>query len=247
MKSENHLCVAQAWRTACVTILRFADARGLNTKLWLGSYELALEAARLAIASLSKEASEEQDLVIPHLMDGLIYPTQALLVCGFLSAYFLSERTLGLVDVSTTERIQAILTREAAYVRLSGESAGPAFITMACALEQVDEGPTSERMMLSLVRTLSKLNQRHSNGALADPYHDVEQVLLEQIGADSDLEGEQFDGRSYMLHVGIEWLARRGLRKPLASMWSDITQIELLEFQPSNRTDTSPWRTQTAS
>ncbi len=233
-RSENHLCVAQAWLTACVTIVRFADARGLHTKLWLGSYELALESARTALASLSKEAAEAKDLVIPDLMDGLMYPSRALLVCGFLSAYFLSERTLGVVDVSTMERIRTVLTREATNVRLAGESAAPAFIMMACALEQVSEGTTSQTMMLSLVRTLSKLNQRHSDGALADPYHDVEQVLLQQIGGDSDLEGEEFDGRSYMLHVGIEWLARRLLREPLAMMWSDITQVELLEFQPSN-------------
>jgi hypothetical protein len=183
---------------------------------------------------LSKEAAEAQDLVVPDLMDGLVYSSRALLLCGFLSGYFLSERTLGSVDVVTTERIRTVLTREATYVRLAGESAAPAFITMACALEQVGEKPTSHAMMLSFVRTLSKVNQRHSSGALADPYHDVEQVLLHQMGGDSDLEGEEFDGRSYMLHVGIEWLARRLLREPLETMWSDITQVEFLEFQPAS-------------
>jgi hypothetical protein len=88
-------------------------------------------------------------------------------------------------------------------------------------------------MMLSLVRTLATVNQRHSREALADPYHDLEQVLLHQMGADSDLEGEEFDGRSYMLHLGIDWLARRLWRQHLALMWSDITQVEFVEFQPS--------------
>ena len=233
-RSENHLCVAQAWLTACITLLRFAAVRTLDIQIWLGSYELALEAARVALASLSKEAAQAEDLVVPDLIDGLIYPSRALLVSGFLGAYLLSERTLGDVDKSVTERVRTILTREASHVKIVGESDAPAFMITACALGQLGQIQTAEGMMLSLVRDLSKLNQRHSDGALADPYHDTEQVLLQQRGADSDLEGEEFDGRSYMLHVAIEWLARRLWRQHLAMMWSDITRVQFLEFQPSS-------------
>ena len=233
-RSENHLCVAQAWLTACITLMRFAAVRTLDTQIWLGSYELALEAARVALASLSKEAAQAEDLVVPDLIDGLIYPSRALLVSGFLGAYLLSERTLGDDDKSVTERVRTILTREASHVKIVGESDAPAFMITACALGQLGQIQTAEGMMLSLVRDLSKLNQRHSDGALADPYHDTEQVLLQQNGADSDLEGEEFDGRSYMLHVAIEWLARRLWRQHLAMMWSDITRVQFLEFQPSS-------------
>ena len=127
-----------------------------------------------------------------------------------------------------------VLTRETSHVKIVGESAAPAFMMMACALEQLGQIQMAEGMMLSLVRDLSKLNQRHSAEALADPYHDTEQILLQRVGADSDLEGEEFDGRSYMLHVAIEWLARRLWRQHLAMMWSDITQVQFLEFQPSS-------------
>ena len=37
-----------------------------------------------------------------------------------------------------------------------------------------------------------------------------------------------------MLHVAIEWLARRLWRQHLAMMWSDITRVQFLEFQPSS-------------
>ena len=233
-RSENHLCVAQAWLTACVTLMRFAAVRTLDTRLWLGSYELALEAARVALASLSKEAAHAKDLVVFDLIDGLVYPTRALFVSGFLSAYFLSERTLGDVDEPATERVRTILTRETSHVQIVGESAVPAFMMMACALEHLGQIQMAKGMMLSLVRDLSKMNQRHSAGALADPYHDTEQILLQQVGADSDLEGEEFDGRSYMLHVAIEWLTRRLWRQHLAMMWPDITQVQFFEFQPSS-------------
>ncbi len=227
------MAVAQAWLTACACILRFAVVRKLDSKLWLPSYDLAFEGARTSLAALSKEAADARDLVVPDMADGLVYPSRALLVCGFLGAYLLSERTLGDLASATSEHVRTVLTREARHIKVLGESGVPAFFMTASALGQLGEVQRSEGMMLSLVRTLATVNQRHSRGALADPYHDLEQVLLHQMGADSDLEGEEFDGRSYMLHVGIDWLARRLWRQHLGLMWSDITHVEFVEFQPS--------------
>ena len=185
------------------------------------------------MAALSKEAAEARDLIVPDLADGLVYPSRALLICGFLGAYLLSERALGQSDPATTDRVRTVLMREAPSIKVAGESGVPAFFATALALEQLGEIQRSEGMMLALVRTLSKVNQRHSKVALPDPYHDLEQVTLNQMGADSDLEGEEFDGRSYALHIGIEWLARRLWRQHLALMWADITRVEFVELQPS--------------
>lgn len=232
-RSENHLSVAQAWLAACITLLRFAAVLQLDGSIWAGTYDIALEAARVSLAALSKEASEAEDLVVPDTVDGLVYGSRSLLVCGFLAAYLLSERTLDTFDPSITESIRAVLSREFGYVKIAGESDVPLFLLLANALEQLGDVKMAEAAMLSLVLTISKLNQRHSAGALADPYHDTEQVLLHAYGADSDLDGEQFDGRSYTLNVGIEWLARRLLRQHLASIWPDITRVQLYEFRPS--------------
>ena len=143
-RSENHLCVAQAWLTACITLMRFAAVRTLDTQIWLGSYELALEAARVALASLSKEAAQAEDLVVPDLIEGFVYPSRALLVSGFLGAYLLAERTLGDIAKSVTERVRTILTREASYVKIAGESAVPAFMITVCALGQLGQIQKSE-------------------------------------------------------------------------------------------------------
>ena len=176
---------------------------------------------------------EKFGLVVPDMVDGLVYPSRALLVSGFLGGYFLSERTLGEVDKCEKTNVRTVLKREVSHLRIAGECDAAPWMVTACALEHLGQIQLAEGMMLSLVRTLSKLNQRHSEKALADPYHTTEQVLLHQFGADSDLDGEHFDGRSYTLHIAIAWLARRLWRQHLAMMWSDITHVEFLEFQPS--------------
>ncbi len=232
-RADNHLCVAQAWLTVCLTLLRFAAFRGLDESVWVGSYELSLEAARAAIASLSREAAEAPDVAVPDLVEGLVYPSRALIVGGLLAAYFLSERTIGFVDRAGQDHIRTVLKREVPHMVIVGESDVPAIFVVALALEQIGEIKMARQLMVSLVANLSKLNQRHSKSPFPDPYHDAEEVLLSKLGADSDLEGEGFDGRSYMLHIGVEWLARRLWRQHLATFWSSITRVQFLEFQPS--------------
>lgn len=232
-RADNHLCVAQAWLTACITILRFAASRELAARVWSESYALAFEAARVALSALAEQSAEAEDLVVPDLVEGFVYPSRALLVSGFLAAHFLSETALNTVQAPLRAQIRSVLSREARFAKITGECDSAAWMLVSSALEQLGEIRTAEVMILSLAATLSSCNQRHSSRALPDPYHDTEQVLMHQIGADSDLGEEEFDGRSYTLHVAIEWLARRLWRQHLARMWRDISEVEFLEFQPS--------------
>jgi hypothetical protein len=228
----NNLSAAQGWLTSCAVILHFAEAKGLARNIWLPSYGLSLEAARVNFAELLKEAATRGDLALGDLTDGLVYSARALLISGYLGAYLLSECALGDADAVRAD-VSTVLSRERQYVRLSGEADSPLLFTMCAALEQCGEIPQAEALILLLTRTLSKLNQRHSRNALPDPYHSTEQVLLRQTDAASDLEGEEFDGHAYTLHVAVEWLARRLWRQHLASMWSDITKVVFCEFRPS--------------
>jgi len=229
---ENNLSAAQGWLTSCSVILHFAAAKGLPENVWLPSYELAFEAARVQLAGLLNEAKERSDLGLGDLTDGLVYPSRALLICGYLASYFLSERLLGDTD-SIRADVGGVLRRERQYVRLTGEADSALLFSMCAALEQCGEIQQAEALILLLARTLSQLNQRHSRSALPDPYHATEQVLLRQADAASDLEGEEFDGHAYTLHVAVEWLARRLWRHHLAAMWEAISKVVFCEFRPA--------------
>jgi hypothetical protein len=236
-RSGNNLCVAQAWLTFCVTLLRFAAETEAAPGLWLDSYNLGLEAARASLASLSKEGALAPDCAVPDLAEGVVYSTRALLIAGYLSAYLISERTLGHLEDELLENVRTALVREAQRVRIVGESQVPAFLEYCAALEQLGEITAGERLARSLLTALVSLNQRDSRRALPDPYHDAEQVLARTFDLENDLHDEEFDGRSYTLHVVIEWLARRLWRQFLAAHWAPITRIEFLEFRPDAASD----------
>jgi hypothetical protein len=236
-RSDNNLCVAQAWLTFCATLLRFASETGTSAELWLDSYDLGFQAARASLASLSREVALSLDCGVPHLAEGAVYGTRALLISGYLSAYLISERTLGPVGDEVLEHVRTALVREKDRVKISGESEVPALLEYAAALEQLGEVAAGGRLALSLLNTLVSLNQRHSPNALPDPYHDPEQVIAWHLNMESDCDGEEFDGRSYTLHIAVEWLARRLWRQFLAARWAPITRIEFLEFRPDVPSD----------
>ena len=231
-QAENYLCTAQAWLTFCVTVLRFAEVHQIEAAEWMSSYELAMDAGRAALASLAKEAAEAPDLVVSDVTEGFFYSSRALLVCGFLSAYWFSERTRGPVDEAITESVRRVLVRERDYGICRGECEVPAFFEWSCALGELGDVLTPEGRLIELAASLARTNKRHSPVAMPDPYHDVEEVLMRLMG-DPDSGDEEFDGNSYMLHVIVDRIARRLWRQALAGVWPEITRIQLMEFRPS--------------
>lgn len=129
----NHLAVAQAWLIYGITILRIAEEQSLPRKRWEPSFNLSFSAARRALKELLREATEGEDLVVPHVADGALYGSRALLVCGYSAALFLSERIIGANELSRTA-VRALLKRELKYLRVLGEAGAPLLFSIANAL-----------------------------------------------------------------------------------------------------------------
>ncbi len=100
---------------------------------------MGFDAARAKLASLSKEVALAPDCGVPHLAEGVVYSTRALLIGGYLSAYLISERTLCPIDADLLENVRTALTREIGRVKILGESEVPALLAYCAALEQIGE------------------------------------------------------------------------------------------------------------
>jgi len=235
-RTSNALGVADVWLVLAATILHLAEDLSLPRETWELSYSLALEAARSALQSLLEEANKADDLVIPHFVDGIVYPARAAVVCGYCSALFLSERLKGDAG-SIGPFLKSLLLRECEYVQIVGEAAVSAIVMIATALELLGEPALGASMVSNMAQVLVTANQIGSNDAVADPYHSIEEVLLHSVGAPTNLNDEDFSGEAYTLHVLVDWLARRSYRDLAAKLWPDITRIHLCEFRPSDPQD----------
>lgn len=232
-RRENHLAVAEAWLSLCCAILQVAVENKLVEDVWKKSYDLAFAAARGALRELLDEAAATEDLVIPDLVEGMVYPTRALLVCGYLAAFYLSERELG-ADSNIADAVRKVLLRELPYMKVIGESAAPYVTAVGTALEVLGEHQQGRLFVARYARGVATANQNRSPDAIPDPYHSFEDCLKRTAGADVPLPDEQFDGNAYTLHVALDWLARRGERGMVNDLWPLTTRLTLCEFQPSS-------------
>lgn len=231
-RSGNSLGVAEVWLILAASILRIAERESLNDDIWELSYLLALEAARSALRDLLSEACAAEDLVIPHLAEGLVYPTRAGVVCAYCSALFISQRLDGDADVLAAD-LKALLIREQPFIQIAGEAGVPLVVTIATAAELLGEPVMAGFMVSRVAQELTTANQPERDNAVADPYHSIEEVLLHGVGGQTSLDDEVFSGEVYTLHVLIDWFARRGYRGQAAKLWPSVTRLHFCEFHPS--------------
>lgn len=232
-RTSNHLAVAEAWLRLAAAILHTAERTSLDAPRWKPAFDMTLRMARESLSSLFDEATTGQDLLVPDPVDGIIYPARALLVCGYSAAWYLSSLMDDSVTADTSDRLRGLLLRELPFVKLIGESQFPHMAAVCWALENLGERDRANQLIGSWLVGLVKANQPGASSAVPDPYHAVEELLRRAMGAEIDEPDETFDGHAYTAHVALDWLARRGIRAPLAAAWRDLTRVTLCEFDVS--------------
>lgn len=232
-RAANHTGVAEGWLVLALSILRCAELENLDESTWQSSFEIARGSAQQALAALLNDAASADDLVIPDIVDGLVYPARATLVCGYVAAYFLSERFER--DVSElVEPVRRVLLRELEYLQMPGEAGAAFFLMIATALEVLGEVPAALKLILQWAGALTITNAPDSAGGAPDPYHSFEEVLRFQLGTDAVLEEENFLGEAYTLHIALDWFARRDARIVVEKLWPSVTKLHFAETHTSS-------------
>ena len=229
---NNHLALAQSRLIVGQQILYTAAINDLAEGVWESFYKLAFRSAGEALNALLDEAANAEDLVVPHLLDGVVYPLRALIVAGWLSAGVVS----GLIEEGERAQLAiSVIKRELPYIKLNSEAGTPHVLLAASVLDFAGSRMDAASHVFRLAKELSSLNRADSPDAIPTPYHSLESILRKTIGMSHEFEfwEERFDGHSYTLHVLIDWMARRKLRSALGTLWPAATQVICCEFRPS--------------
>jgi hypothetical protein len=234
-RRQNHLGVAYAWLALAAAVLSSANVTKMPETDWADTYALAMQSARSSLIQLLEEATDTEDLVIPHLADGFVYGSRAALVCGFVAALFLSARMTDTAD-DLAQKSKQLLKRELRLLRIDGEAAVPLFLLIASALDALGEPSLAANLVANCAHTLVTTNAPGSEDARPDPYHSLEDCLKFHIGERSIEPSEAFAGRSFGLPLAVDWLSRRNLRSFVEPYWRGLTDITLCEYTPGSPT-----------
>lgn len=235
---DNHAEIAMGWICFATQVLRLAERNRLGRPRWYRSYRLALEEARRHARHLLEEASAAEDLIIPDPAESIVRGARAVKVCGLVSAFTISARIE--FGVHHTHRGQAgrLVLRERDCVKIAGEVQAPDYFLSILAVGEAGEFSVATEMLVLWVASVARANQPDSASPLPDPYHSVEDIMLDGLRSQGAvLPDEDWAGSAYTVHIGVRWAVRRLWRHPLRTVWASVTRINHHHFKPRWRAD----------
>ena len=232
---ENHAEIAIGWSCYATQVLRLAERNRLGRSRWERSYRLALEEARRHARHLLDEATAAGDLTIPDHAEPTVYAARAVKVCGLVSALAISERIEFGVHRARRGIAGQLVLRELDYLEVVGEVQAPDYFLSILAVSEAGEYRVATSMLLSWVIAVARANQTGSTSPLPDPYHSVEDVILDRLPPRGTVfADEDFAGSVYTVHIGVRWAVRRLWRQALNSTWGNVSRLNHHSFDPGN-------------
>ena len=196
---------------------------------------MALEEARRHARHLLDEATAAGDLTIPDHAEPTVYAARAVKVCGLVSALAISERIEFGVHRARRGIAGQLVLRELDYLEVVGEVQAPDYFLSILAVSEAGEYRVATSMLLSWVIAVARANQTGSTSPLPDPYHSVEDVILDRLPPRGTVfADEDFAGSVYTVHIGVRWAVRRLWRQALNSTWGNVSRLNHHSFDPGN-------------
>jgi len=216
-----------------------AEKYDLDELRWHGSYRLALGQARRHAKYLLDEAAAAEDLVIPDMTEPLVYGARAVKVCGLASAVTLSERIeFGVSPDADRGKAGQLVLRELKYFRILGEVQAPDYFLSILAVNETGRYDVATSMLFSWVAYVAGSNQRGSPAPVPDPYHSVEDIILDSLPPTGTVLGDEvFTGSAYTVDIGVRWATRRLWRQNLNAIWADVSRLSHQRFEPAAPSD----------
>ena len=224
------------WSCYATQVLRLAERNRLSRSHWYGPYRLALEEARRHARHLLDEATAVDDLTIPDPAEPIVYAARAVKVCGLVSALAVSQRIEFGAHYAHRRIAGQLVLRELDCLQVVGEVQAPDYFLSILALSEAGEYRVATSMLLSWVISVARANQTGSMSPLPDPYHSVEDVILDRLPPQGTVfADEDFAGSTYTIHIGVRWAVRRLWRQTLNSTWGNVSRLNHYSFEPGNR------------
>ncbi len=237
----NHWAIFEAWTVMASYIAAVTSRHKVPKQWWQTSLELCILGATRALDDLVLECTVTKLRFTQGnpLSDGYFYNPRITILAGLLGACTLSHRLRG--ETWQEENfVRNFLREHLPRAQIWGESAVPYLVIGALAIEKHGAHALAEAMVLRLVRTIAEVNGSKGRG-LPNPYYEPEQALRLAYGLDQ-FNAEMFAGHSYAMEPLVQFLARRLVRRQLATLWDKITRVEFARFVPTHQWERFRWR-----
>jgi hypothetical protein len=244
VEKKNYVAIIEAWVIYLATLISFVTKHNLQEKHWKANFDLALEAIEQLFSELIVELQNRQFLVEGNPMVDLpFYHGRITWLAGLLTTFAIWKKS---IDKNWSDKtILSFITTNQDYFRLWGEAAVPQLLSITWFLRLNEIEPRASRLLSEIARGICFSNLTPDGKGLADPYHGLGEVVINQTELSDTIQKENFKGRSYALESIIHLLTRWGWRGILEELWPSITKIDFVEYKTDEAWEFCLWHTET--
>ena len=244
VEKTNYVAIVEAWLIYLAEIIAFVTKHNIPEKYWKANFNLALETIDQTFLSLISELQERRFLVEGNpMVDSPFYHGRITWLLGLISAYALWKNT---VDKDwSNEAVYSIVMANQKYIHLWGEAAIPQLLSISWFLRSCKIEHRASGLVEAIARGICSANLDANSKGLADPYHNLGEVIVNNAGLSDVLQKENFQGRSYFLEGIVQLLTRWGWRGILNELWPQITRITYTEYKTIQPWEFCLWHTET--
>lgn len=232
--AENHISIIEGWTLFCSYVLAIVEKYNLDAEYWEQSYNLVMHKINSQFDLLKDEFFSREIFLEGTWDGGFIYKSRLVMVLGWLSAFELYMKKKNVSYILDKRVFDSIDRFNKENLWFWGESATPFFVAMSLFVREYGNLSFSNTIISNLIAYIAEENRLRGGKGVPDPYYSPEEIIssLNQVG--EAIEFEAFLGSSYHIGALVDILVRRKRRTLLDSLWKDISDMRMCEFNPTH-------------
>jgi hypothetical protein len=245
--SKNHYAVAEGWLMVFAYLLELLESFPAYLKWCRPTLDICISAWETASEDLMREAlRSERWLAGDFIPDYAVRGWRTTVVLGQMCSFAIYRRLIG-KPLAEEGEILGRAIKEFRHAGFWGEGAGALCYSVVLFLWMHGQEEHACQWCGQLAKELADINGRRQVGpGVPDPYIDARELLGPLHLGEPPLR-DTFRGRSFLLPVLVEFLARRGRKRMLTSLWYEVCEVDRSEFTLDHKQDFYRWRAKTGS
>ncbi len=175
------------------------------------------------------------------IADKFLYPVRMTLLVGLMSVYGLWRKLKKITVDDYDDFVHSFCVRDRQRLILWGKGSDTSISCSFLVLKATGGSNESDRIIMGLINSIVKTNSPDSLNGIASPYHDIDSIIPNQLGIQSDDEQDDFQGSAYTLEGLLYLMVRRNWKRFIKVVWPDITRISFNSFIPQDMWQNYLW------
>ena len=242
-KENNHVAEIEAWTLYIAYVFALVERWDLSIKAYQNALKIAKQSIYDSLTNLCNEIKERTDLIEDNpLVDSYVYRVRMTWLLGLMSIYALWRHSEEEPTSEIDDFLSEFCKEKQHLLELWGEAAIPQWLAFFWYFNKIDKTKNNDNVLSNLIKIICKYNGPKGKGILASPYYEAEDILPHIFGIADDPLLDTFKGESYALEGLVHLYVRRDLKTSMKQLWSDVTRLAFLSFEPENLWDFYRWR-----